>query len=133
VSAIENDAAAGATFLCRGEELAEGQSRGFDPWREGHDTVLLVRQGGEVYGWADACPHYSGTPMAWRKDAYLNADRTRIVCAAHGAQFDIASGACTLGPCMGQSLRRADIAITTERDIYIRREGEGEKENGKHG
>jgi nitrite reductase/ring-hydroxylating ferredoxin subunit len=123
----------GAVLLCRADALAEGQSRGFDPWGEGHDSLLLVRHGGAVYGWADACPHHGGTPMAWRKDAYLNADRTRIVCAAHGAQFDITSGACTLGPCLGQSLRRVDIIITTEQHIYIRREGEGETEHGKHG
>jgi nitrite reductase/ring-hydroxylating ferredoxin subunit len=42
--------------------------------------------------------------MAWRKDAYLNGDRSRIVCSAHGAQFDIETGVCTLGPCLGQSL-----------------------------
>jgi nitrite reductase/ring-hydroxylating ferredoxin subunit len=80
-------------FLCRDDELAERESRGFDPWNDGHDTVLLVRHGGGVYGWRDACPHHGGTPMAWRKDAYLNYERNRIVCAAHGAQFDIESGA----------------------------------------
>lgn len=46
---------------------------------------------------ADARPH-QGTPMAWRKDAYLDAAGERIVCAAHGAQFEIDSGLCTLGP-----------------------------------
>jgi nitrite reductase/ring-hydroxylating ferredoxin subunit len=114
----------GLAFLCQAEALAEGQSRGFDPWREGRDTVFLVRHQGAVVGWRDACPHYGDTPMAWRKDAYLNADATRIVCAAHGAQFDIASGACTLGPCLGQSLARIDLVITTEQQIYMRREGE---------
>lgn len=118
-------------FLCRGDALAEGQSRGFDPLGEGRDTVLLVRHGGKVFGWRDACPHHGGTPMAWRKDAYLNADRTRIVCAAHGAQFDIASGLCTLGPCLGQSLQRVDIVITSKQDIYICHEGGGDTEHDK--
>jgi nitrite reductase/ring-hydroxylating ferredoxin subunit len=132
-SVIKKEAATGLIFLCRGDALAEGQSRGFDPWGDGRDTVLLVRHGGAVYGWRDACPHHGGTPMAWRKDAYLNGERTRIVCAAHGAQFDIASGACTLGPCLGQSLQAVDIAITTEQDIYIRRVGGGDMEHDKHG
>ena len=126
MSAIKEGAAAGVAFLCRVDELAERQSRGFDPWGEGHDTVLLVRHGGDVYGWRDACPHHGGTPMAWRKNEYLNADRNRIVCAAHGAQFDIASGKCTLGPCLGQSLQRVDTFITTEQHIYIRRTSEEE-------
>ena len=132
MSAIDKANPAGVAFLCRADELAEGQSRGFDPWREGHDTVLLVRHGGRVYGWRDACPHHGGTPMAWRKDAYLNADRSRIVCAAHGAQFDIASGVCTLGPCMGQSLKRIDIVTTTHQEIFIQREHGGDSEHDRH-
>lgn len=124
---------AGAAFLCHAAELAEGQSRGFDPWHEGHDTVLLVRHKGQVYGWRDACPHHGGTPMAWRKDAYLNADRNRIVCAAHGAQFDIASGACTLGPCMGQSLQSVAIVTTPQQEIFIQREPGGDTSNDKNG
>lgn len=131
-SGIEGPDAAEVTFMCREDELAEGQSRGFDPWGEGRDTVLLVRHGGVVHGWRDACPHHGGTPMAWRKDAYLDGERNRIVCAAHGAQFDIASGVCTLGPCLGQSLQSVDLAMTTERNIYIRREGGGEKNHDKH-
>jgi nitrite reductase/ring-hydroxylating ferredoxin subunit len=117
---------AAPVFLCRGDELAERVSRGFDPWNEGRDTVLLVRHGGEVYGWRDACPHHGGTPMAWRKDAYLNHDRNRIVCAAHGAQFDIESGACVLGPCPGQSLQRVALTTTPQGHIYIRPRGEEE-------
>jgi nitrite reductase/ring-hydroxylating ferredoxin subunit len=110
-------------FLCRFDDLPDGESRGFDPWNEGQDSVLLVRRGARVFGWRDACPHYGGTPMAWRKDAYLNADRTRIVCAAHGAQFDIVTGICTLGPCLGQGLQAVQLVVTATNDIYIRRPG----------
>ena len=113
-------------FLCRVDDLPDGESRGFDPWDEGQDTVLLVRYGGVVHGWRDACPHHGGTPMAWRKDAYLNHDRNRIVCAAHGAQFDIESGACVLGPCLGQSLQRVELTMPEDRTIYIRPRGEEE-------
>ena len=112
-----------ATFLCRLEDIADGASRGFDPWNEGRDTVLVVRRGVRVHGWRDACPHY-GTqygpvPMAWRKDAYLNGDGTRIVCAAHGAQFDILTGICTLGPCLGQRLQPVALVLTLDNDIRI--------------
>jgi nitrite reductase/ring-hydroxylating ferredoxin subunit len=89
--------------LCRASDLPEGRSRGFDPTATGRDTLFVVRRNG-VHAWRNACPHWADTPMAWRKDAYLNADATRIVCAAHGAQFEIATGLCTLGPCVGQSL-----------------------------
>ena len=117
-------------FLCRLDELPDGESRGFDPWQEGQDSVLLVRRGDRVVAWRDACPHHGGTPMAWRKDAYLNGDRTRIVCAAHGAQFDIETGVCTLGPCLGQSLQAVTVKVTGNRDIYICPWGEEETDNG---
>jgi nitrite reductase/ring-hydroxylating ferredoxin subunit len=106
-------------FLCRMEELPDGESRGFDPGQQGRDTVLVVRRGARLFGWRDACPHYGDTPMAWRKDAYLNQDRTRIVCAAHAAQFDIETGACTLGPCLGQSLQQVRLEIRPDNNIYI--------------
>jgi nitrite reductase/ring-hydroxylating ferredoxin subunit len=117
-------------FLCRFDELPDRESRGFDPWHEGQDSVLLVRQGERVFGWRDACPHHGGTPMAWRKDAYLNADRNRIVCAAHGAQFDIETGACTLGPCLGQGLQAVELVITETKNIYIRQDGSKETLHG---
>ena len=117
-------------FLCRLDELPDGDSRGFDPWREGQDSVLLVRRGERVVGWRDSCPHHGGTPMAWRKDAYLNFERTRIVCAAHGAQFDIETGVCTLGPCLGQSLQAVRIKVAANRDITISPWGEEETQNG---
>ena len=105
-------------FLCRLDDVPDGGSRGFDPARTGQDTVLVVRRGACVFGWRDACPHHGGTPMAWRKDEYLNAARDRIVCAAHGAQFDIATGVCTLGPCLGQRLEPVVLCVR-DNEIYI--------------
>lgn len=90
--------------LCRLDELLDGDSRGFDLEGKGQASVFAMRWNGLVHVYADRCPHH-GTPMAWRRDAYLNAARDRIVCAAHGAQFDIATGLCVLGPCLGDQLR----------------------------
>ena len=97
--------------LCRLDALPDGGARGFDPGQTGQDTLLVVRQGKAVYAYLDACPHQGGAPMAWRKDAYLNRSGNRIVCSAHGAQFDIATGVCTLGACLGQSLTAASTSI----------------------
>ncbi|MDH6153414.1 MULTISPECIES: Rieske (2Fe-2S) protein [Paraburkholderia] len=101
------------------DELDDPGSRGFDPAGQGRDTLLLVRCDGEVFAYLDACPHYGGTPMAWRKDAYLNGDGTRIVCHAHGAQFDIATGECLVGPCLGQRLTRLDTTVTEDGDVSV--------------
>lgn len=100
-----------ATLLCRLDELPDGESRGFDPHGAGQDTLLLVRTGDSLHAYRDACPHYGDTPMAWRRHAYLNAERNRIVCAAHGALFRIDDGVCVQGPCLGQALTAVPLTI----------------------
>lgn len=91
-------------YLCHVDDLPDGGAQGFDPWGRGRDTLFLVRRQGQVWGYLDACPHLGGTPMPWRKDAYLSGDGQHIVCHAHGARFDIPTGRCVLGPCLGQAL-----------------------------
>jgi len=100
-------------------DLPDPGARGFDPCEEGRDTLFVVRRGEVLRAYRDACPHFGGTPMAWRKDAYLNGDGTRIVCHAHGAQFDIASGECLLGPCLGQRLTPVEIEVTSGGEIVL--------------
>ena len=97
--------------LCRLEELPDGEARGFDPLRTGEDVLFVVRHGEALYGWRNACPHIDGAPLPWRRHAYLNADRDRIMCSAHGALFEIGSGVCVLGPCLGQSLTPVRLKI----------------------
>lgn len=105
--------------LCRLEELTDGDARGFDPLDGGQDSVLLIRQGRQVLAYRDLCPHYGDTPLAWRRHAYLNAARTHIVCAAHGALFEIQDGACVQGPCLGQSLNALQVIVTEEREVVL--------------
>lgn len=97
--------------LCRFAELTDGAARGFDPLAEGRDTMFVVRRGAIAVGYRNACPHYDGARMAWRKDAFLNADGTRIQCSAHGALFRIADGLCEIGPCLGASLTAVPLLI----------------------
>ena len=102
------------TRLCASSELQEGSARGFAGL-----GVFVVRCAGRVYCWRDACPHYGDTPLAWRKDAYLNADGSRIVCSSHGAQFEPNTGLCTLGPCLGQFLTPVTLQVAANGDIEI--------------
>jgi nitrite reductase/ring-hydroxylating ferredoxin subunit len=104
--------------LCSAGELSEGTCRGFDPAGTGRDTMFIVRRAG-LHAWRNVCPHWGGTSMAWRKDAFLNREGSRIVCAAHGAQFDIATGVCTLGPCIGEKLARVDIITSADGSLHV--------------
>lgn len=108
-----------ALLLCQLHELPEGDSRGFDPFQGGRDTILLINSKSNVYGYMNSCPHIPGSPLAWRKDRYLNADRSHIVCHGHGAEFDIASGICILGPCPDQALTRVNLNISEAGEIFL--------------
>jgi nitrite reductase/ring-hydroxylating ferredoxin subunit len=107
------------SLLCHLDALPDGHSRGFDPEATGRDTVFVVRQGLRLHAWRNACPHIDGAPMAWRKDAYLNAERRRIVCNAHGAQFEIDTGLCTLGPCLGQRLTPVPLILSPTGEVQL--------------
>jgi nitrite reductase/ring-hydroxylating ferredoxin subunit len=100
--------------LGRLDEIPDGDARGFDPQRTGRDTLFVVRRGQRAYGYFDRCPHEGVTPLPWRKNAYLNADHTLIVCAAHGAQFDVESGICIRGACLGEALTPVSLTVDIE-------------------
>lgn len=105
--------------LCRLADLAPGSARGFDPWHEGQDTMFVVRREGGVRAWRNDCPHMPGAPLAWRKDAYLSVDGRSIVCYGHGATFDLDTGQCITGPCMGQALSAVAVHVTAGGEIWL--------------
>lgn len=105
--------------LCHASEVAEGQACGFDPEGRGQDSLLLHRHGGQLRAWQDACPHIEGAPLAWRKNAYLSADKQHIVCHAHGARFDPVTGECVLGPALGQALTPVPLQIHANGEVHL--------------
>ncbi|MFG6439062.1 Rieske (2Fe-2S) protein [Roseateles sp. LKC17W] len=107
------------TRLCHQQDLAEGQVRGFDPEGRGQDSLLLVRHQGRLHAWRNACPHVDGAPLAWRRDAYLSADGRHIVCYAHGARFDIATGRCISGAALGQALSPLRLRIQNNGEVHL--------------
>lgn len=89
--------------LCRFDELAPGTARGFDAEGAGEDTIFILRRGNGVRAYRNVCPHMFAR-LEYRKDRFLSADGERVVCHAHGAEFDPDTGACTQGACLGQGL-----------------------------
>ena len=98
--------------------VPEGGARGYDPAGSGQDTLFAVRCRGTLHVWRDRCPH-AGTPMAWRKHAYLNAAGDRIVCAAHGALFEPDTGLCVHGPCLGQRLQALPFSVDAAGELVL--------------
>lgn len=71
---------------------------------------FVVRQGDAVYAYQNFCMHV-GHPLNWNPDSFLTEDKSQIVCASHGALYDIASGDCVGGPCRGKTLRRVECEV----------------------
>jgi nitrite reductase/ring-hydroxylating ferredoxin subunit len=90
--------------LCPVATISAESSRGFDPTSSGADTVFVVHHGGRLGVFLNRCPH-QGVPLEYRKDAFLSTDGEHIMCYAHGARFEVESGRCIHGPCLGQHLQ----------------------------
>jgi nitrite reductase/ring-hydroxylating ferredoxin subunit len=71
---------------------------------------FVVRQGGEVYAYQNYCMHV-GHPLNWAPDSFLTKDRASIICSSHGAIYEIATGLCIAGPCLGKSLNALPIKV----------------------
>ncbi len=86
---------------CREFQIGEGDwpFRGF-----------VVRKGGEVYAYENYCVHV-GHPLNWAPDAFLTKDRSAIICASHGAMYEIDTGLCFAGPSLGKSLRPVECEV----------------------
>jgi len=93
---------------CREFQIGEGDwpFRGF-----------VVRQADKVYAYQNFCAHV-GHPLNWMPDGFLTRDNAAIICASHGAQYEIDTGLCFRGPCIGKSLRAVDVAVR-EGVIYV--------------
>lgn len=71
---------------------------------------FVVRQGHAVFAYENYCVHV-GHPLNWMPDAFLTKDRSSIICASHGALYEIDTGLCFAGPCLGKSLRTVNVTV----------------------
>ncbi len=71
---------------------------------------FVVRQGEQVFAYQNFCMHV-GHPLNWMPDGFLTRDRSAIMCSSHGALYEIDTGLCVAGPCLGKELRKVDVAI----------------------
>ena len=97
--------------LCRLEELETIDSRGFEIDHSSTlHNIFIVRDGNSVTAYQNSCPH-NFAPLDWAPDNFLSYEKDYIQCASHGALFEIDSGRCIHGPCVGQALDKVDIEI----------------------
>jgi nitrite reductase/ring-hydroxylating ferredoxin subunit len=109
--------------LGRLDAIANGEARGFAV-PDIDCKIVVVRRDARVFAYLDSCPHYAGgTPMAWKTDQYLDGSKTHLACHSHGALFDIETGVCVLGPCLGQRLTRVAAAVDASGYVEVALDG----------
>ncbi|TSE18660.1 Rieske 2Fe-2S domain protein [Tepidimonas alkaliphilus] len=99
--------------LCRSADLRAGaEAVPFEVrWRGHVCRAFAVRYRGGVYGYLNRCSHV-GLELDWQPNRFFDLTGQWLVCAAHGALFDPASGRCVAGPGRGPlqaiEMREAD-------------------------
>tara|TARA_Y100000588_G_scaffold349515_1_gene399937 strand:+ start:553 stop:924 length:372 start_codon:yes stop_codon:yes gene_type:complete len=96
------------TVLCKLSDIEDPGSKGFRVGRR--ERLFVIRRGREVYGYINLCPH-QGTTLDWRPGKFLTVDKDYILCATHGAFFEIHNGICVAGPCLGRSLAPTKVHV----------------------
>jgi nitrite reductase/ring-hydroxylating ferredoxin subunit len=87
--------------------LAAGTSRAFEaPLPDGTREAGLVVRGadGVCRAFVNRCPHVPRYALDFGDGEVIDARDGRIVCANHGARFDVVTGVCASGPCLGRAL-----------------------------
>ena len=98
---------------CRGFHLLRRYPDGTErPWH-----ILILRWDRKLHGYVNICPH-QGTNLDWEAGQFLDPANTRLMCGKHGALFDVTTGNCVEGPCLGARLEPIPLRVV-EGDICV--------------
>lgn len=81
-------------------------------------ALFAIKKREQIFIYINRCPHLH-TPLNWEPNRFLNNSGDLIQCSTHGALFDIESGECLQGPCLGQSLQAIDYEVK-DGNIWIK-------------
>jgi nitrite reductase/ring-hydroxylating ferredoxin subunit len=109
----------GVIFLCKLEELSGDPSTRNVILGEGEDEldIVIVQTKGARHAYINCCPHQL-IPLETFPNHFLTEDKNYFVCSGHGARFQLDTGKCVYGPCLGKGL---DPLATIEQDgaLYL--------------
>jgi len=96
--------------LCRLQDIDDGGATAVDaPLADGLQSLIVLRDGDQVRGYLNVCPH-AGRRLDYAPGRFLLKDDT-LICAVHGASFQRQAGACVAGPCRGDHLRAVALRV----------------------
>ena len=99
------------TILCRLDDIPDGEGKGLTvDTRGGEREIIIIRKGGAAFGYLNSCPH-AWVQLDWSPDRFMNRDRSHIMCSTHGAMFEVETGRCVAGPCLGDKLMPFPVTV----------------------
>lgn len=97
--------------ICRLDDIPDGEGKGLIvQTKAGEREIMVIRKGGEVFGYLNSCPH-AWVQLDGSPDRFMNRDKSHIMCAMHGAMFEIETGRCVAGPCLGDHLMAFPVTV----------------------
>lgn len=103
------------------DALAEGELAETEAVLDGDaESLILHRHGDGVHAWLNVCPH-AGRRLDWAPGKFIRSKEGLLVCAAHGASFELEGGLCVAGPCRGDALRAVPVEVR-DGQVWLRRQ-----------
>jgi nitrite reductase/ring-hydroxylating ferredoxin subunit len=98
-----------SSSLITRSSLAFDDIVGVDALIDGENESIMIHFDGDtIRAWLNVCPH-AGRRMDYAPGRFLR-DGLHLVCAAHGASFELRHGQCVAGPCRGAHLREVVVS-----------------------
>jgi len=99
--------------ICKVSEISENGKEFLVTRASSRVYIMLFQRDGQIHAYDNVCPH-QGRPLNWGPDEFLFSKDNHLVCAQHGASFELDTGLCIEGPCQGAKLRKVNIRIEDE-------------------
>jgi nitrite reductase/ring-hydroxylating ferredoxin subunit len=105
-----------AYAICAATDIQNRRGKGFSLLRVNEDKtespwhIFVVRWDKHVFGYVNRCPH-DGVNLDWETNQFVEPFSRKIVCGKHGSLFELATGKCVEGPCLGQSLEPVSVSV----------------------
>ena len=119
----DDGSARDARVLARLDQIEDGGFLEVEALLPGGDaeSLILHRDGDAVRAWLNVCPH-AGRRLDWAPGRFLKSKAGELVCAVHGATFELHGGVCVAGPCRGDSLKALAVDVT-DGGVHLRTSG----------
>ena len=97
--------------ICQLSDIEDGKALEFS-YGSGTDSrdIFIQRVGDAVFAYENNCPH-AHIPMNMKEGVFTEKSGKYIMCANHGALFEMNSGKCVAGPCNGQFLTEIELDL----------------------